>query len=120
MQQKMQPELELFLSSIRSEYTRVTYSIYFKKYQEFVGLDTDLFFGKDPIAIQNKIIEFITDMKSKGKGYSTIHNYAAAVLAFYKINDVILNISKINKFIPPARKKSGMIEATLMRRYQNC
>jgi integrase len=30
--------------------------------------------------------------------------YAAAVLAFYKINDVVLNITKINKFIPPARK----------------
>jgi integrase len=100
----MQAELELFLSSIRSEYTRETYSIYFKKYQEFIGLDTDLFFSKDFRKIQDKIIEFITDMKSNGKGYSTIHNYAAAVLAFYKINDVILNISKINKFIPPARK----------------
>jgi integrase len=63
-----------------------------------------VFFGKNFIAIQDKIIEFITDMKRNGKGYSTIHNYAAAVLAFYKINDVILNISKINKFIPPARK----------------
>ena len=39
-------------------------------------------------------------MKARGKGYSAIHNYAAAVLAFYKINDMVLNISKINKFIP--------------------
>lgn len=100
----MQSSLELFLSSIRSEYTRETYSIYFKKYQEFIGLDADIFFEKDAISIQNKIIEFINFMKSNGKGYSTIHNYAAAVLAFYKINDIILNIDKINRFIPPARK----------------
>jgi integrase len=65
---------------------------------------SDLFLGKNPKAIQDKIIEYITDMKLNGKGYSTIHNYAAAVLAFYKINDVVLNVSKINKFIPPARR----------------
>jgi integrase len=102
----MQPELELYLSSIRSEHTRHTYPIYFRKYCEFLhklGID-DIFLGGDPIAIQNKIIEFINYMKSQGKGYSTIHNYASAVLAFYKINDVILNVSKINKFIPPVRK----------------
>jgi integrase len=99
---EMRPELELFLSSIRSEYTRETYLIYFKKYVEFLN-SNDLFLGKDPKAIQDKIIEFITDMKSKGKGYSTIHNYIAAVLAFYKINDVMLNVSKINKFIPEQR-----------------
>jgi integrase len=43
-------------------------------------------------------------MLARGKGYSTIHNYASAVLAFYKINDIALNVTKINKFIPPARK----------------
>jgi integrase len=44
------------------------------------------------------------DMKNKGKGYSTIHNYISGVLAFYKINDVILNVSKINKFVPENRR----------------
>jgi integrase len=39
-------------------------------------------------------------MKASGKGYSAIHNYVAAGLAFYKFNDVVLNVSKINKFIP--------------------
>ena len=43
-------------------------------------------------------------MRNKGKGYSTIHNYISAILAFYKINDVILNISKINKFVPENRR----------------
>jgi len=94
--------LELFLSSIRSPETRDKYSIYFKKYQEFAGLD--LFCGNNPRLIEQKIIEFLIDMKSNGKGYSTIHNYAAAVLAFYKINDVVLNVAKISKFIPVQKK----------------
>jgi integrase len=94
--------VELFLSSIRSSETRGKYSIYFRKYQDFAG--PDLFCNNNPRMIEQKIIEFLIDMKSKGKGYSTIHNYAAAVLAFYKINDVILNITKISKFIPVQKK----------------
>ncbi len=92
--------LELFLSSIRSPHTKKAYDGYFKKYQEFVGINEDIFCGNNPRLIEHKIIDFITDMKARGKGYSAIHNYAAAVFAFYKINDVVLNISKINKFIP--------------------
>jgi hypothetical protein len=64
----------------------------------------DLFCGNNPRIIEQKIIEFIVDMKSKGKGYSAIHNYVASVLAFYKINDIILNVTKINRFIPLQRK----------------
>lgn len=92
--------LELFLSSIRSPHTKQAYNGYFKKYQEFLGINEDIFCGNNPRLIEHKIIDFITDMKARGKGYSAIHNYVAAVLAFYKINDVVLNVSKINKFIP--------------------
>ena len=92
--------LELFLSSIRSPHTKQAYNGYFKKYQEFIGINEDIFCRNNPRLIEQKIIEFITDMKARGKGYSAIHNYAAAIFAFYKINDVVLNVSKINKFIP--------------------
>ncbi len=74
-----------------------------KKYLDFLQTD-DIFYGNNPRLIEQKIIEFVMDMRSKGKGYSSIHNYISAVLAFYKINDVILNISKINKFVPENRK----------------
>jgi len=43
-------------------------------------------------------------MKDKGKSHAAIHNYTAAALAFYKINDIILNVTKINKFMPQQRK----------------
>lgn len=67
--------IELFLSSIRSPETKVSYGIYFKKYQEFIA-SKDLFFGNNPRLIEHKIIEYIDNMKKIGKGYSTIHNYA--------------------------------------------
>ncbi|MGB5091117.1 MAG: hypothetical protein WBN72_09260, partial [Nitrososphaeraceae archaeon] len=70
--------LELFLSSIRSPHTKKAYDGYFKKYQEFVGINEDIFCGNNPRLIEHKIIDFITDMKARGKGYSAIHNYAAA------------------------------------------
>ena len=93
----------MFLSSIRSPETRNGYNIYFKKYLDFIHTD-DIFYGNNPRLIESKIIEFLIDMRSKGKGYSTIHNYISAVLAFYKINDVTLNVGKINKFVPVIRK----------------
>ncbi len=65
---------------------------------------SDLFCGNNPRLIEQKIIEYLVNMRNSGKGYSTIHYYAASVLAFYKINDVTLNITKINKFIPVVQK----------------
>lgn len=65
---------------------------------------SDIFCGNNPRLIEHKIIEYIDNMKSQGKGYSTIHNYASAILAFYKINDVPLNFTKINRFIPVQKK----------------
>jgi integrase len=95
--------IELFLSSIRSPETRNGYNIYFKKYLDFIHTH-DIFYGNNPRLIESKIIEFLIDMRNKGKGYSTIHNYISAILAFYKINDIILNTGKINKFVPENHK----------------
>ena len=95
--------IDLFLASIRSPETRMCYNIYFRKFQEFMG-ENDLFCANNPRLIEGKIIEYIVNMKENGKGYSTIHNYVAAVMAFYKINDIVLNVTKINRFIPVQKK----------------
>ena len=74
----------------------------FQKIPRIRGLGSIL--PKYPRLIEQKIIEFIVDMRNRGKGYAAIHNYVASVLAFYKINDVLLNVSKINKFVPAQKK----------------
>jgi integrase len=62
-----------------------------------------LLLESDSKKIEQSIIDFIILLK-KNKGYSAIHNYVAAILAFYKINDIVLNIDKINRFMPDKRK----------------
>jgi integrase len=59
----------------------------------------------DSKKIEQSIINFIILLK-KNKSYSAIHNYVAAIFAFYKINDTVLNTNKISRFIPDKRKSN--------------
>jgi integrase len=43
-------------------------------------------------------------MRKEGKSWGAIHNYVAMIQAFYKINDIVLNTTKINKFLPEQRR----------------
>lgn len=98
-------ELKLFFSSIKSEQTKIKYKIYFKKYLKLTGLTVkEIVSEKDPRTIEKQIISFINMMKDEGKNYGTIHNYKSMILAFYKINDIVLNLAKINKFMPEQRR----------------
>ena len=39
-------------------------------------------------------------LRDEGKSYAAILNYLNAVKGFYKINDIVLNVHKINKYMP--------------------
>jgi len=65
---------------------------------KFVG--DDLLFENNPRIIESKIIEFILSLRRKGKSHGAILNYLNAIKSFYKINDIVLNVHKINKFMP--------------------
>jgi integrase len=88
--------VQLFLDSIKSPATKKSYNNSLKYY----GLDK---LAMDPQAAQTNIINFIIACKKEGKSYAAIHNYVAAVLAYYQINDVVLNVRKIGKFMPEHR-----------------
>jgi len=53
-------------------------------------------------------------LKEKGMSYSTIHNYLSCIASFYKINDIILNTKKIDKFMLQ-QKRAKKIGAILMK-----
>ena len=40
-------------------------------------------------------------MKEEGRNFQSIRNYLTPIISFYKINDIMLNSKKINKFMPP-------------------
>ena len=72
--------------------------IYFNKYVEFMGEnENDLFSGNSPRLIERNIIDFIMSLRERGLGYSAVHNYVMAITSFYKINDIVLNTTKIGK-----------------------
>jgi hypothetical protein len=101
--QEQEQDVEFFLDSIKSKQTRMKYSSYLKKYLETTGIDKPLV-EKDPRMIERQIIDFIINMKKRGKSWGAIHNCVSMILAFYKINDVVLNTTKIKKFMPEQRK----------------
>ncbi len=103
----------LFLNSIKSKATKHVYLIYLQRYLEFTHCKTinDLMVEfKDQKDIERKIIDFIIQLKEEGKNFRSIRNYLAPIVSFYKINDIMLNSKKINKFMPTetrAKKNRG-------------
>lgn len=87
----------LFSSSIKSDETRKTYTLLLKKFIEYLD-EIELLMGNDTKRIEGRIIDFIISLKNQGKQYSAIHNYVSAITAFYKINDIALNDTKIFLF----------------------
>ena len=74
-------EYDMFLNSLQSKATKRAYKTFFKKFQEFMG-GNDLFCGKNPKSIEEKIIEFIVSLKEKGLSHSAIRNYVFCVISF--------------------------------------
>jgi integrase len=95
--------VKLFESSLASKETRKSYMLLLRKYLEFVA-NEDIFFKSNARLIEKKIIEFILHLKQQGKSYAAIRMYLAAVKAFYRINDIVLNDSKISKFLPEQKR----------------
>jgi len=91
-------ELELFLESCRSQETKRHYQIFLQKFLDFPGVT------KSPKDIENKIIQFILHLKREGKSYSAIKNYLSPVKSYYQIQDIALNVKKINRFFPAQKK----------------
>jgi integrase len=97
--------IKLFQESLKSPYTKKAYILNLKKYMDYLGVANN-WNTSDPRKIEQSIIDYIIHLK-KEKSYSVIHSRVAAILAFYKINDdVVLNTSKIKRFMPEQRKSN--------------
>ena len=104
--QKQDEDVErLFYSSIASPYTQKTYRIYLQKYLEYNGMSnvSDLL-NRDHKEIEHQIINFIIESKDRGMKRGAILNYTCPVISFCKINDIMVNTTKINKYMPPLVK----------------
>ena len=82
-------EEKLFFNSLSSDYTKISYKVYLDKYLKVVGYK-DL----------NDLIDFIISLKERGCKHSTIINYVKLVVGCCKVNDIVLNVNKVNRFMP--------------------
>jgi hypothetical protein len=94
-------EEKLFFNSFSSEFTKTNYKVYLDKYLQVVGYkDLSELLAKQPKEIENDLIDFIISLKERGCKHSTIFNYVKPVIGCCKVNDIVLNVNKVNRFMP--------------------
>lgn len=103
LEKKYPEKIKLFKQSIKSEETRRVYMVHIKRWAGYLG-KKNIMLQSDPRKIEDHIINFIISMKEEGKSFSAIHNYVSAIIKFYTINDIVLNSSKIYRFLPEKKK----------------
>ena len=94
----------LFLNSLASPYTRNLYMIYLQKYLKAFGYrDLNDLADKgmrNPKQVENEIIDLIITLKEKGTKRGAISNYTKSIIAFCKINDIVLKgVSNVMAFL---------------------
>jgi hypothetical protein len=109
----------LYYSSLSSPYTQRSYRTYLSKYLAHYGMkNMSELLSKDHKEIEGQIIDFIISSKENGMKRIAISNYTCPVISFCKINDIMLNTMKINKFMPPqvrSKKTYGYDHASIQK-----
>jgi len=95
--------LELFVQSIKSEYTAKVYKTCLKKYFEFPE-SSKFIDATDTRKIEDHITDFITSMKKEGKSFSAIYNYVSSICKYYRMNRVSLDTKHIREYLPEYKK----------------
>lgn len=72
----------------------------FEKYMQFLNItNVEELLHQDTRQIESNIIKYIIQSRDAGDGYSYRRLRLTAILAFYSINDVVLNRKKLGKFL---------------------
>jgi integrase len=103
LEKKYSKKINLFEQSIKSEYTKKVYITCLRKYLGFPG-SSKIIDNTDGRKVENHIIDFIISLKKQGMGFTAIRNYVSAICKYYRMNDVILNTTKIHQYLPEFRK----------------
>lgn len=92
----------LLLNSVKSPYSQKKYTDSLRKYLHTHGYSSaDQLLSKGHKEIENEVIDFIITCKEKGMRHAAILNYIKPVISLCKINDILINSTKVMKFMPP-------------------
>src|SRR5437867_4616999 len=91
-----------FINSCKSEETKQKYDFNVRNFLKFCNLEKHSKLLQ--INAEEKIIDYIVNLRNKKLSSHTIHSRLTAVYHFYTMNDVLLNKVKINKYKGQFRK----------------
>ncbi|MDC0211949.1 site-specific integrase [Candidatus Nitrosopelagicus sp.] len=97
----------LFSQAIKSEATRQSYHYGLNGFLKFHNIKSQDVLVLDHSEIQIMVEDYVFSMKNRGVGKSTIRSYLAGLKLFLDMSDVVVNWTKIRKFMPEASRKSG-------------
>jgi integrase len=100
---KMAP-IDEFMYTIRSQETKKMYQHYIKYFEEFAGISLVELLNMNPADIQNILTKYIVSMRDKGLSTSSIKGRIAPISSFLQLNNIVLNIKRMSKFYPEAKK----------------
>ncbi len=103
-QQLQQEEQRVYLvtEGLRSRYTKASYQSAFRQFKKYVGIEDErILINYKRSVIEQQIIRYIEKLAEEGRAQMTIELHKAAIFHFFvTLNDVVLNKSKISRFVP--------------------
>ena len=97
--------IDLFIESIKSPATRVTYKQSLNQFREATGFKlTDNGKTKGKL-LREKIIEYVIQLKKSGASYSRINVIVSAMQAYCDAYDIDVNFDKVRRYTPEHVRK---------------
>jgi len=90
----MSQQVNIFLDSLNSKYTKEQYQMHWDRYQKNAPTTS-----QDTKVITNNMILYLMQVKAEGLSYSYRKSAFSAIKHSYSMNDIILNWPKISKFL---------------------
>ncbi|UVF62224.1 site-specific integrase [Nitrososphaeria virus YSH_1032793] len=103
----MERSLEIFLASIKSESTKISYLDSLKKFKDFLNLENnqsyDDIVSMNPTILQRSIEDYILFMR-KNVHPNSIRVYYFPIQSFLEMNDIMINFKKMRRLFPETIK----------------
>ena len=97
----------MFSEAIRCEATRQSYQYGLNGFLKFHNIKSQDVLILPHSEIQVMVEDYVFSMKNRGVGKSTIRSYLAGIKLFLDMSDVMVNWTKIRKFMPEASAKAN-------------
>jgi len=88
-----------FINSVKSKYTKREYRSTLFNFVKYYNTTLEDLLVLSPRDIEQKIINYITNMNARGLSYGYINMVMSSIFHFFDMNDVLLNKKKVSKFM---------------------